>query len=360
MARSGPHLLKQWQFWVKVLASLAIAVALGTWVHTQGIDLVPGAEDLSILGRNWWGPGGFLLALCFVHFFRAYRWMYLLRPLTKEPIRLGTVLAVAFVGFMAIMVLPLRTGELARPYLISTRGHVSMSCAFGTIAIERVIDGLVLSAVLTACLLATPLSADAPSWTRLAGVATLALFVVAGGVLVLLLWKGSPALDLLERIGSKIWAKGARKVAGVLREFLDGLAALPDRSHLLPFLLLTLVYWGINGVGMWILALGCGLPLPLIGAYTVMTLLAVGILFPSGPGQFGNFQAAVTFALAVQPIVQGEVEKSVFIFGMYVLMQGFTALAGLVSMMTHHVSLSRAVSGGEEEDKPSAAGECRP
>jgi len=105
-------------------------------------------------------------------------------------------------------------------------------------------------------------------------------------------------------------------------------------------------------VGTWVLARSCGLPMSLIGAFTVMSLLAVGILFPSGPGQFGNYQAAVIFALAIQPMAQLEGPISAYVFSMYVLMQGFTVVSGVVAMMTSHVSLSRITGGGDTDPAP--------
>ena len=351
MRTTSRPLLAQWQFWVKVVISLGIAVAFGWWVQSQGIDLVPSAAQLRLVLTSPWGVGVFVLSLLLVHFLRAYRWVYLLRPLARDPIPVGAVLAVAFVGFLAIMLLPLRSGEFARPYLISTRGHVGMSAAFGTIAIERVIDGLVLSAALTVCLLVTPLQPDAPSWTRLVGVLTLGIFVAAAGVLVLLLWQGEPALVRLERLGNAVLPGLSRKVAGVLREFVGGLAALPSRGHLMPFVAMTVVYWAINGLGMWALAQGFGLSISLTGAFTVMSLLAVGILLPTGPGHFGNFQASVAAALAIQPLPPGQLESAgaAYIFTMYLIMLGITIVTGLGSMLTRHISLTPTV-GAERRD----------
>lgn len=349
MAGRPRPLYAQWQFWAKVAGSVAIAALFAWRSQAEGVDLLPDLEHLGMLAAAPWGVAGCLVALLLVHFFRAYRWAYLLKPLATAPITTWEVLTSAFVGFLAIIALPLRTGEVARPYLIAARGKVSMSAAFGTIAIERVIDGVVLSAALTLCLLLIPLQPGAPAWVRSAGVATLGLFLAAAAVLVLMLWKGEPAVDWLERLGATIWPGFARKVADVLREFVHGLAALPDRTHLVPFVLMTLVYWGINGLGMWVLALGCGLPITLVGAFTVMTLLAVGILIPAGPGQLGNFQYAVAVALAVQlPASQLEPGRSVYIFAMFLLMQGLTLVAGVGSLLTRHVSLARAPSTAAE------------
>lgn len=357
----GRHLLTRWRFWVKVLLSLCIAVGFGYWVQSQGIALLPTAEQLRIVGRNWWGPVGFLGFLAVVHVLRAYRWLYLLRPLSKEPMSVGMVLAIAFAGFMAIMVMPLRSGELARPYLISTRGQVSMSAAFGTIAVERVIDGLVLSGLLTLSLFLLTHGREAPDWASYAGVLTLGIFVAATVVLALLLWKGERALEMLVAAGSRIWPSAADKVGHVLKEFLTGLAALPDRRHLLPFVAMTLAYWGVNGVGMWYLARTCGLPIPLIGGFAIMTILGVGILIPTGPGHFGNFQAAVTAALGLLGLSASQFEGpgSAYVFILYLGIFGTTVGAGLVALLTDHVTLARVVAPTEVALSPSSSDEGR-
>lgn len=337
--------LTDWQFWTKVVVSLGIAVGFGYWVQTQGIRLVPPAEDMVLLWDNWWGVTGFAICLVAVHFFRAYRWVYLLRPLAREEMKIANILAVAFVGFMAIMTLPLRTGEFVRPYLISTRGHMSMSSAFGTIAIERVLDGLVLSGILTLCLLVLPIDTEAHGWARPTGLATLGLFVVAMVVLIAMLWKGEPAVDFLERLGARIWPSLARRIAGVLREFLHGLTALPSMRHVVPFLVMTLVYWGINGVGMWLLAISCGLGISVTGGFAIMTMLGVGILLPTGPGHFGNFQVAVWLALSLQGFSEELMESngSVYIFTLYFMILGTTVGAGAFALLTRHVSLRKVV-----------------
>lgn len=335
------RLYSDWQFWLKVLISLGIAVGFGYWVHTQGVRLLPPAEDMAILARNWWGPVGFFLALLGVHFFRAYRWLYLLRPLCQDKIGLAAIMTTAFVGFMAIMSLPLRTGEFARPYLMSNKGKISMSGAFGTIAIERVLDGLVLSGILTFSLLILPLDEEAKAWARPTGLATLGIFASATIVLLAMLWKGEPVVDFLEGVGKRIWPSLTLKIGGVLREFLRGLAALPNHRHLIPFLLMTLIYWGLNGCGMWLLAQSCELPISLVGGFTIMTMLGVGILLPTGPGHFGNFQVAVWLSLSLQslPTELMESNGSVYIFTLYAMILGVTVGAGALSLLTKHVSL---------------------
>jgi hypothetical protein len=325
------------------------------------VSLVPDAGLLEIYLRNWWGIAGFIASLVVVHILRAYRWLYLLRPLSGGKIGVAEVIAIAFAGFMAIMVLPLRTGEVARPYLIGTRGQVSMSAAFATIAIERVIDGLILSAILSVCLLGVSRNAGAYAWVETAGILTLALFVTAFVVLVLMLWKGGSVVDALERFGRRFSRSLAERIAGVLRDFLAGLAALPDTRHVVPFVAMSLVYWGVNALGMWVLAVAGGLPLSLLGGFAVMSILGVGILLPTGPGHFGNFQAAVTVALGLEGVDASLLSGpgSAYVFVLYVGMLGLTVGAGVLAMTSRHVQFGRLVAPaptGVDEASPAPTG----
>jgi uncharacterized protein (TIRG00374 family) len=331
------------QFWVKIAISIGIAVFFGYLVHEQGVRLVPRASDMSIVLGNWPGISAFVVSLIIVHVLRAYRWIYLLRPFSRSEIDLAHMIAVAFVGFFAIMALPLRTGEIARPYLISVRGHVTVSSAFGTIAVERALDGLVLSAVLTLCFLVLPLDRADQSWARPTGVATFGIFVLATLFLVLLIVMGETLITRLERLLATVWPRVAHKLADILRDFLNGLSSLREMKHLVPFMAMTLVYWGVNGIGMWVLARSCGLGISVIGGFTVMTMLGVGILLPTGPGHFGNFQVSVWLALSLLGVSEEIINSngSVYIFMLYLLILLTTVGAGVVSLLTRHVSLRR-------------------
>jgi len=73
---------------------------------------------------------------------RSLRWHYLLRHIAG----LGTVTLypILVIGYMANNLLPLRTGELVRTYILGERHGVSKMAALGTVAVERLFDGVVL------------------------------------------------------------------------------------------------------------------------------------------------------------------------------------------------------------------------
>ena len=124
------------------IAKLAVSLLIGAgfvWLLQVGaLPLVPGPEAFRKL--RWWTVPSYVLLWTVVHALRAGRWYWLLAPVQRVSLR--TLLPVAFVGFGAILLLPLRTGEVVRPVLIHRQSRVSGWAATGTIAAERIIDGL--------------------------------------------------------------------------------------------------------------------------------------------------------------------------------------------------------------------------
>jgi len=67
---------------------------------------------------------------------------------------------------------------------------------------------------------------------------------------------------------------------------------------MLPFLLQTALYWGCNGLGMWLLAHLMNLPIPIHAAFAAMAFTGVLISLPNAPGLVGQFHAGILLALA--------------------------------------------------------------
>jgi uncharacterized protein (TIRG00374 family) len=326
---------------VRLGLSLAVAAAFVWWLQNQGIEIIPSASAFSAI--PWWAAPAYVLTLFVVHFLRAYRWTYLLKPIADVPVR--RMLPVAFVGFLAILVFPLRTGELARPFLIKRHAGVSMSAALGTIAIERVVDGLLVSLWLTLCLFGIPASASPYVWPL--RLLPLGLFLGALGFLLAFLRRSDVFVRIARRIAGLFSKKLADTAVHVLEGFGKGLSVLPNRMALVRFLAVSIVYWSINALGVWLLADACGLPVGLLGAVATMAVVAVGILLPSGPGFFGNFQAAVLVALELYlPLAVATAHAAPFIFLLYLCQVGVTLVIGIASLFLGRISLRGIVSSG--------------
>jgi len=241
------------------------------------------------------------LSMVPLHLFRAWRWKYLLRPIgVSLPFR--QLMIISTVGFMAILALPFRLGEFARPYYVVRAGHSRMSAVLGTVAVERIVDGLVIASLLFVTYLfslapgghAYPPVLAISAWLALLGFLGLTAFLGFA-----LRWPDATiqlalTVTLLRRIAPKL----ADKLTDRLRALIQGFRALGHPRDMLPFLLQTALYWGANGLGMWLLARLMHIPIPLHAAFAAMAFTGVVISLPNAPGLVGQFHAGIVLALA--------------------------------------------------------------
>ncbi len=278
------------RLWLRLLGSLVITVVIVALVAGR-VDAVP--DDLRVAP---WAVPAYLGTLVLYFFARAGRWWFLVRPLGPLPFRV--VMAVACAGILWILLLPWRLGEFVRPLLLARASPIAFGQALGTVALERVVDGLLVCGmffVATATMPAAP--ALAGLYAACLGVA--ALFgAVLLGLLALAIWPravGSLVRATVGRVAPGLADRLATLASGVA----EGLTALPSVRPLVLFVLATLVYWAANALGMWVLARGCGVPLGPAEVVAVLAVLNLTLLIPGPPAHVGTFQLGVLTGLAL-------------------------------------------------------------
>lgn len=233
---------------------------------------------------------GAFAVLCLVHFLRVLRWAPLLKPLAEFDF--PTLNRIGAVSFMAIFIFPLRLGEFARPYLISRTGKIRKSAAFGTIAVERVLDGLMMALLLALVLFSLP-AGEGTAYVSLRAGALVALVVFASALALLIVaYLSKPhAVRFVHGVAGLLSKGLANRLSGMMEAFIDGLKAMPSAGALLRFLLLTIAYWGVNGFYYYLMAEAFGLTslIDLAGAYAMMAAVAVGMMIPNSPANVGSF-----------------------------------------------------------------------
>jgi uncharacterized protein (TIRG00374 family) len=75
-----------------------------------------------------------------VYLSHGWRWNILLRPIARVPFW-RSVQAI-YIGLYANEILPLRTGEVIRCYLMAHWNDISISTVISSVAIERILDGI--------------------------------------------------------------------------------------------------------------------------------------------------------------------------------------------------------------------------
>ncbi len=324
----------------KLAISLVLAALFSWLVIRGGIPLVPSAAAFAAV--RWEYAFAYVGILALSHLARATRWRFLIAPVKKVPIK-ETVL-LNWIGFFAIFLLPLRLGEFARPALTRMRLGVSVSVGLGTVAVERVIDGLITSGCLVIALFAlSHQNSDDPFVKALPfyGYASLFVFVGAFCALGLFLWKRRWAESLIRWTIGRLAPRVGKVLAQKIGDIADGLLALGRGRELAGFMFESFIYWGLNAFGMWVLALGCGLPMNFGHALAIMGILAIGILLPAGPGLFGNFQFAILKGLELYFAVE-VIERSagVYIFLLYSIQFVFLALTGILPLLFAKIPFS--------------------
>lgn len=330
--------------WLRLFVATALAGLFAAAIAPH-LDAVP--EDLSV------PPGtvlGYLALLVPYHVFRAGRWAALIRPLAPDAGR--SALWVALAGYMWVALLPFRLGELARPLFLQQRTGTPVARSLGSIAVERIVDGLAVCACFFGGLAVVDEDITGSPLTQ-GTLAVVTIFAAALlGVIAVACAPVSWQRKLEETIG-RLVPRLRPIVSGTIEQLVEGLRSIATLRAVTSFLVLTACYWGSNIVGMWYLAVGCGLDLTLGQSLMVLAVMNVALLLPGGPAQFGIFQTGLVLGLALfLPSDVIEARGSVFAFYLYTCQIGTITLAGLASQ--HRLKLDwRAMLFGRDKQRPS-------
>lgn len=225
---------------------------------------------------------------------RAERWQYFLAPL--GPTRFMVVLRTTVIGFAASAVLPARAGEVIRPYLLARREGLSATATFATIIVERIFDLVAVLLLLAAFLVWFDPGLEARDSAVFSAIRYGGLVMTPVAVITLILMyfmAGHPErlhawLLNAERI---LPAKLAGAIARLARTFAEGFAVVRSPSRLLAALAWSLVLWVAIAAGLWMVAVGFGIPMPFTGSWLMLAPLVVGVAVPT-PGGVGGFHEA--------------------------------------------------------------------
>ena len=283
--------------WGKALLGVAITVVL-LWWALRDVSI---AEVWSNIRQgNFWLLGASVFVATFGFFIRALRWKVLLEPI-GVPTSVRSRFAGISIGFMANNVLPARIGEFVRAYAFSRLEPVSASAAFGTLVVERFLDGVVLLLFLVLPAL-TPGFPAADALAGGFGAAMLRFAIIAVvGVMVLLVAMAAVPDRVL---GLARWTSGhlPDRIAGPivrgLETFLDAVAIMRDPKLLLLGFAWSLFFWSWHAISFWLGMLAFGIDTGFVSAMFVEAVVGFGVALPAAPGFVGTFHAAAKFALS--------------------------------------------------------------
>ena len=335
--------MRSWRAWFGILISLGFLV-----FAFNGQDFGAMRDALGEVRYGWLIPA---LGLYFAGVgVRAVRWSVLLRPVvTIAPRR---TFPVVVVGYMANNVLPLRTGELVRAYVLSKRYGASKTSVLATIAVERLFDGLTMLGFMFAAATVVGFTSELRHLTVIA-------FVLFAGLLIgfFVLTLGGNFRDrLLQLVLGPLPTPVADRVERLAESFLTGLGVLRRKADLALVTGTSLLAWLFEASMYWTIARGFGGELREtmgVGA----TLLTTGVanlstLIPSSPGYVGPFEYGVK--LVVNGAL-GVPEPLALSYAVVVHAALFLPITiwGMIEWWRQHLSLSQVRDLGD--DTPRAA-----
>jgi glycosyltransferase 2 family protein len=302
-------------------------------------------------------------------YFRSFRWAYVLRPFAST--KTTRLFPVVMVGYMANNILPMRIGELARSYYLSTREPVRGSTALATILIERVFDGLTLLGFLAVGTLFLPVTGLTD---KISENVSLPLGVEPTGALVAAIvvapFIGVLTMMVLAALYPELFVRAAQKftrfapakyrdsIFGLVVRFLGGFEGLHRPSRIITVFLLSAPIWLAEGTMYYIVALGFDLQVEFdsIGLMIVAMLVVTSVSnlatsIPSSQGSVGPFEFFAALSLAFLGVSTGLAFAYAVVLHLALLLP--VIATGFLHLALSKVSLSeltrRRVTGAPED-----------
>lgn len=244
----------------------------------------------------WYLPpliAGFMLLMVM----RAFRWKLLLPQ--PEKLSLARLFDATVIGFFASTVLPLRAGEIIRPWIVSRWLPVSFSAALASILIERLADAVCLLTLLILCLAQV---GEVPVMV-LAGAKALAILCAILMVIVFLSYLFPARMEswfhrLCSRFAGRFSPGFATRLNGMISEYFIGIRVIASWWHLVRVVLWTFAMWTLVGFWYQLMLWAFGLYPSLWTGIMLNVVISLVIAAPSAPGFVGTFQLGCIIALS--------------------------------------------------------------
>ena len=308
----------------RLVGAMLIGVLVyGAFVAYRGADKI-GAK----LTTFAWSTFAIACGLSFVNYLlRFLKWEYYLRLLGIRDVPKPTSFFTFLSGFV-LTVTPGKVGEVFKSVILQQVRGVPVERTAPIVVAERVTD---LIGVITLIAVGSFSFPGGVVWASSGMLLVLAILVMVGSPRVSdWVIAGLPKLPgFLGRVGGRIAAKMA--------EAFSRLRAITEPKHLVVPTLLSIVGWGLEGVGLWIILGGFDEHPPLtVTAFCYATATLAGALIPV-PGGLGVTDKLLEEQMARLGGVQAATATSAMLLARFAtlwfaVIVGFIALAILRSM----------------------------
>ena len=269
----------------RLAIGLCISGIMG-WLVVRGFEWSKVSETIS----NVSVPLVLLAVLVFMvaGYLRAVRWRLLF---IIERIPILRLFIVQNEGLGLNNVLPIRiASEATQLAVLTMRDRIKPATAVATLGMERVIDVVASTIILTTALFLVPQMSNFKNYVW----AAIGLTVLSIAIVRFLAW-GSGGLALFRRI--RFLAVFSESVRELERH----------KARLTASLVISVCYWLLIGTSAWLIAIAVDLGIsPLTATVIIMGTIFFATAVPAAPGAIGTFEFAMVYILGFFGVAREE------------------------------------------------------
>jgi hypothetical protein len=221
---------------------------------------------------------------------RSMRWRVLLR---SYGVRLPMLFRTLIIGFMVNDILPGRLGEIARILLLARNAGVPAGASLASVLIERVLDGIALTALLSLSILLIGGAVGDIDWLGKLTVVATAIFAGATAVIVWAALDPVHAGALARRIAAIAPTRIERLLDRLIDTALEALAPVRSLGGIARLLGWSMIAWVLEAGMYLVLMFGFMMPGGVPAALMGTAVANLATLVPSSPGYVGTFDFAL-------------------------------------------------------------------
>ncbi|MCG8549018.1 MAG: flippase-like domain-containing protein [Desulfobacterales bacterium] len=236
----------------------------------------------------------------FILYFRVYKWAILFKPMNRRFKYFNMCLSL-FAGGLVNMVIPARAGGLVQAFLIGKKENESFFTAFGTVALVRIFDSIMLIflGILILLIRNTPQTGDAYFKSILETAGTSGIFLALLVMILFVFTKNPTNQDkLIHLLLVPVPDRFKPGTQNAVSRFRQGLICLNFAGYVCLGLLLSLLFWLLCGINVFILLRALGIELGgMLPSFLILLAQAFSMGIPA-PANIGPYHAATVTVLS--------------------------------------------------------------
>ncbi|MFT4613994.1 MAG: hypothetical protein ACI9NT_001136 [Bacteroidia bacterium] len=310
--------------WFYMLFGIGIGV-LFLYLTIRNVDLGEAMATIAAVDPIWVLPVAIVYLLNLA--LRCRRWQLLFPDNDRPSLRYAT--DAYMIGRLANNFMPGKLGEIIRAAVLGRfLPEVGITGALATVVVEKILDALIIIALLGLALLVAPV----PEWVGRTG---LVMIIVFPSALV--------ALVFLDRAqhrfktgkepakGALLRSRLAHSVRGALHRFSTGLYAIRTAQHFTMVSAMTLSIWVLEAIVLYICFQAFELSAPPAAALVTLVFLCAGSMLPSAPGFIGSYQLFIVSALQLYNIPETSAFAMAVFINVFIIV--LTTALGMMAIM---------------------------